>query len=59
MQPWQLSELTHREPPWRQARAKAGLSEGERGNAVITHQSMRSYPLKTRSRDIPPAKIIP
>ena len=43
MQPWQLSELTHREPPWRQARAKAGLSEGERGNAVITHQSMAEY----------------
>ena len=43
MQPWQLSEMTHREPPWQQARARAGLTEGERGNAVITHPSMARY----------------
>jgi uncharacterized phage-associated protein len=38
-----LSELTHREPPWREARRKAGLQEGERGNAEITISSMADY----------------
>lgn len=37
----QLSELTHREDPWRQARA--GLRDGERGNAVISTASMHEY----------------
>lgn len=36
-----LSSLTHREPPWLEARA--GLSAGERGDSVITHQSMSEY----------------
>ncbi|EWC59422.1 putative prophage protein (ps3) [Actinokineospora spheciospongiae] len=38
-----LSELTHRESPWRDARSAAGLSDGERGNAEITHASMYEY----------------
>lgn len=38
-----LSELTHREAPWRDARARAGLNDGQRGNAQITTQSMYEY----------------
>ena len=37
----QLSDLTHREEPWREARK--GLEPGERGNRVITHESMAEY----------------
>ena len=37
----QLSDLTHREDPWRQARA--GLPPGVRGNAVIEHGIMQNY----------------
>lgn len=36
-----LSELTHNEDPWRNART--GLSPGERGNKEITHASMMEY----------------
>ena len=36
-----LSELTHRERPWREARV--GLESGERGNQVISHASMAEY----------------
>jgi uncharacterized phage-associated protein len=36
-----LSILTHREPPWRDARI--GLSEGERGNRVIPLGVMAEY----------------
>lgn len=36
-----LSELTHREPPWRDARV--GLDPGERGNTEITHDAMHEY----------------
>ena len=43
MAPWELSELTHREPPWRDARKAAGLKDGERGNATITLESMANY----------------
>lgn len=39
----QLSELTHREDPWREARSKAGLLQGERGEALITHVAMVEY----------------
>lgn len=39
----ELSELTHREPPWRDARAEAGLAPMERGTAVITDASMHIY----------------
>lgn len=39
----QLSELTHREAPWRDARAAAGLSEFDRGTAEITHAAMFEY----------------
>lgn len=39
----ELSELTHREPPWRDARAEAGLAPMERGTAVITDAAMHDY----------------
>jgi len=38
-----LSELTHREAPWQNARLRAGLSIGERGNAEISHDDMAEY----------------
>ncbi len=36
-----LSDLTHRERPWLDARE--GLAEGERGNVEITHAAMADY----------------
>jgi uncharacterized phage-associated protein len=36
-----LSELTHKEPPWRDARR--GLAPGERGEQPITDESMAEY----------------
>lgn len=39
----ELSELTHRESPWREAREAAGLQPMERGNAVIEHAAMVEY----------------
>lgn len=36
-----LSDLTHRESPWLEARK--GLSPGERGENVISHASMAEY----------------
>lgn len=36
-----LSELTHAEAPWREARR--GLPDGTRGNAVITLAAMHEY----------------
>jgi len=36
-----LSELTHAEDPWRNARV--GLSSGERGSKVISHAAMAEY----------------
>ncbi|MFY1653386.1 Panacea domain-containing protein [Solwaraspora sp. WMMB762] len=39
----QLSELTHREAPWRDARSNAGLAPMERGTARITHAAMFEY----------------
>ncbi len=38
-----LSELTHREDPWRLARERAHLRPGERGDAIITHADMAEY----------------
>ncbi len=38
-----LAALTHRERPWRDARAHAGLGPGERGSVVITKDSMLDY----------------
>lgn len=38
-----LSELTHREDPWRNARARAGLADGERGEAQIFDADMHEY----------------
>lgn len=36
-----LSDLTHREPPWRDARR--GLDPGDRGSRVISHAAMAEY----------------
>ena len=41
MSAYQLSELTHHESPWLDARG--GLKEGERCNAVITNSAMAEY----------------
>lgn len=38
-----LSDLTHREKPWRDARKAAGLTAGERGSAVITQGALSEY----------------
>ena len=38
-----LSELTHRERPWRDARLRAGLGMGERGNVQIRSSDMAEY----------------
>ena len=38
-----LSELTHREAPWRDARLRAGLTPGDRGTAQITLDSIAEY----------------
>lgn len=38
-----LSDLTHMEAPWRDARKKAGLGTGERGKVAITHASLHEY----------------
>lgn len=38
-----LSELTHRETPWRDARSRDHLSYGERGNAEIRLDDMAEY----------------
>jgi uncharacterized phage-associated protein len=38
-----LRDLTHREPPWKDARRVARLSETERGDAEITPGAMLDY----------------
>lgn len=38
-----LSELTHREDPWRRTREEAELSEGQRGHIVISQAYMHEY----------------
>jgi len=38
-----LSDLTHMEDPWKETRKEAGLAEGVRGSAVISHSSMHEY----------------
>lgn len=38
-----LSDLTHREDPWRRARESAGLSPMERGTAEITTAAMHEF----------------
>jgi uncharacterized phage-associated protein len=37
----QLSDLTHREDPWKEARR--GLAPTDRGSRVISHASMAEY----------------
>ncbi|GIG93148.1 Panacea domain-containing protein [Plantactinospora endophytica] len=39
----QLSDLTHREDPWQQARESAGLSPMDRGTAEITTAAMHEF----------------
>lgn len=39
--PFELSELTHREDPWKMARE--GLAAGQRSNNVISNSSMVEY----------------
>jgi uncharacterized phage-associated protein len=47
-----LSELTHREAPWADARSNAGLEPMERGDAVISQASMAEfYDSLTHSED--------
>ena len=36
-----LSDLTHKEDPWKKARE--GLLDGERGNRIISHASLEEY----------------
>ena len=43
MSGFELSQLTHREDPWKDARKEAGLAPGDRGTAVITHAAMAEY----------------
>ena len=43
MEPAALSDMTHREQPWRETRAEAGLSPGERGEAEIPLGTMAEY----------------
>ncbi|MGQ0837687.1 Panacea domain-containing protein [Actinokineospora sp.] len=38
-----LSELTHREAPWRNARQREQRREGDRGSSVIRHDDMFEY----------------
>ncbi len=38
-----LRDHSHKEDPWKKARARAELHEGERGTAVITHGDMADY----------------
>ena len=38
-----LSDLTHMEPPWREARARAGLADGRRGSAIIKRADIAEY----------------
>lgn len=39
----ELSQLTHREAPWRDARRQAGLDPGERGGVPITNEALLEY----------------
>lgn len=38
-----LSDLTHMEAPWINARREGGLTDSERGSTVITHEEMHNY----------------
>jgi uncharacterized phage-associated protein len=38
-----LSDLTHREDPWKHARRDAGLADGERGQVKISRAAMAEY----------------
>jgi len=38
-----LSDLSHMETPWKEARYRAGLTDGERGQAIISEAAMAEY----------------
>lgn len=38
-----LSDLTHAEDPWKNARQQAGLTDGARGNVAISQAAMAEY----------------
>jgi uncharacterized phage-associated protein len=38
-----LRSLTHSETPWKDTRRRAGLNEGERGNAIIPRDLMAEF----------------
>lgn len=48
----QLSELTHREDPWRQARESAGLAPMDRGTVEITTGAMHEYYLNLATAEV-------
>ena len=43
LKPNHLTELTHQEQPWREARDRAGLQLTERGREKIPHEDMANY----------------
>lgn len=47
-----LSDLTHLESPWRRAREKANLQDGERGNPEISLSDMMEYYSSIPSEEI-------
>lgn len=46
-----LSDLTHREDPWKRARECAGLAPMDRGNAEITTAAMHEFYLSVATAD--------
>ncbi|MGH9069352.1 MAG: Panacea domain-containing protein [Acidimicrobiales bacterium] len=40
---FELAELTHRERPWKEARERAGLRPGDRGNEEVDRVAMADY----------------
>ena len=43
LKPRALVKLTHREPPWKKARERAGLGPSEHGKERIKHEDMVNY----------------
>lgn len=39
----ELEALTHTELPWKSARARVGVSEGQRCNEIISDEDMKNY----------------
>lgn len=53
----QLSDLTHREAPWRKARERGGLGPLDRGNAEISHEDMYLFYEQIRTAQAEAAEI--